>query len=205
MPKDADFERYYAPDRAAWRAWLAAYHATAPGVWLIYYKQGSGKTRVPYADAVEEALCFGWIDSRPNKLDDERYMQLFSPRKPKSPWSRLNKERAERLIDAGLMAPAGLAAIEAAKADGSWAAYDDIEALAMPPDLATAFAANPQAERLFAAFSASDTKQLLWWVTSAKRPETRAKRIETVVAEAAQGRNPLAYRQRKRAAAQEDA
>src|SRR6185312_14358897 len=131
MPEFAGdpLERYYAKDRHEWRKWLEENAATSQGVWLIYYKQSSGKPCVPYAEAVEEALCFGWIDSRANALDDERSMQLFTPRKPKSPWSRLNKERIERLMREGRMTPAGLAKIEAAKRDGSWGAYDAVEAL----------------------------------------------------------------------------
>lgn len=103
MPKPrpmSEFERFYAPDRQTWRAWLEANHASSPGVWLIYYKKGSGQPRVSYDEAVEEALCFGWIDSLPNKLDEQRCMQLFSPRKPGSTWSKLNKDRVERLIAA---------------------------------------------------------------------------------------------------------
>lgn len=190
-------ERYYAEDRTAWRAWLERNHAISPGVWLIYYKQASGRPRVPYDEAVEEALCFGWVDSRPNKLDDERYMQLFSPRKPKSLWSRLNKERVARLTRRGLMTPAGLAVIDAAKRDGSWDAYDAIEALQTPEDLADALSANDAAHRHFAAFGASSKKQILWWIASAKRPETRQKRIAQIVAAAEQNRNPLAYRAKK--------
>ena len=109
MPQTSNdqLERYHARNRAEWRAWLEQHHATARGVWLIYAKQSSGQARVAYEEAVEEALCFGWIDSRPNVLDDERYMQLFSPRKPKSPWSKLNKQRVEKLIQQGLMTEAG--------------------------------------------------------------------------------------------------
>lgn len=192
MP-DQEYERFYAPDRQTWRAWLEEYHATSAGVWLIYYKQQSGKPRVAYADAVEEALCFGWIDSRPNTLDDESYMQLFSPRKPKSPWSKLNKERAERLIAQGLMTSAGLAVIEAAKQAGHWNAYDAIENLAVPADLDAALTEHPIAQVNFSAFSPTTKKQLLWWVASAKRPDTRAKRIGELVAAAAENRNPIAY------------
>jgi uncharacterized protein YdeI (YjbR/CyaY-like superfamily) len=180
-------EQFYAPDRAAWRAWLEAYHAVSPGIWLVYYKQGSGKPRVAYSDAVEEAMCFGWIDSRPNRIDDERYTQLFTPRKVKSPWSKLNKERVERLTAAGLMTPAGLAAVEAAKAGGLWTVYDAVEALAIPDDLAVALAAHPAAEARFTAFSPSSKKNILWWIESAKKPETRARRIDETVQMAAQG------------------
>jgi uncharacterized protein YdeI (YjbR/CyaY-like superfamily) len=193
---DQTYEQYYAPDRAAWRAWLQEHHLTAPGVWLIYYKKRSGKPRVVYADAVEEALCFGWIDSRPNTLDAERYAQLFTPRQVKSPWSRLNKERVERLIAQGLMAPAGLAAIEAAKQAGTWDSYDEIEDLRIPPDLQEAFAQNVEAQRHFTSFSPTTQKQLLWWLASAKRPETRARRLGQLVAAAAENSNPLAYRRK---------
>ena len=178
----------YAPDRAAWRAWLAKNGERALGVWLVYYKLGSGKSRVAYADAVEEALCFGWIDSRPNKIDDQRYRQLFTPRKAGSAWSRLNKERIGRLIESGLMTPAGLAKIEVAQADGSWERLDAIEAFQMPDDLRIALeTAAPSLER-FEAFSATSRKGMLAWVTQAKRPETRARRIAEIVSNALDGR-----------------
>ena len=193
MSTSANLERYYARDRQEWRAWLEQHHATASGVWLIYYKQQSGQPRVSYAEAVEEALCFGWIDSRPNALDDERYMQFFSPRKAKSPWSKLNKQRVERLIQQGLMMPAGFAAIEAARKNGMWDAYDEIEALSMPEELRSALEANETARTYFEAFSNSTKKQLFWHVASAKRPETRAKRVELIVAAAEQNKNPLQY------------
>lgn len=192
---DKKYEQFYAKDRHEWRAWLEANHATAPGIWLIYYKKESGKPRVDYADAVEEALCFGWVDSKPNMLDDERYMQLFSPRKAKSPWSKLNKSRVEKLIAQGLMMPAGLEKIEAAKQDGSWTAYDAIEELAVPPDLEEALAENEAARINFDAFPPSSKKNILWWIESAKRPETRAKRIEETVRLAAQNIKANHYRQ----------
>lgn len=186
-------EQYYAPNREAWRSWLVERHASSPGVWLVYYKKNARKPTVRYDEAVEEALCFGWIDSRPNVLDDERYMQLFSPRKPKSPWSKLNKERVERLIQGGRMTAAGLAVIEASKKDGSWHAYDAIEALRVPDDLRQAFAMNTTAREHFESFSKSTKKQLLWHIESAKRPETRAKRIAGIVFAAAEKKTPLAY------------
>jgi uncharacterized protein YdeI (YjbR/CyaY-like superfamily) len=164
-------------------------------VWLIYYKKESGKPRVAYDEAVEEALCFGWVDSRPNALDEERYMQLFSPRKPKSPWSKLNKERAEKLIEQGLMTAAGLGKIEAAQRDGSWNRYDAVEDLTMPDDLASALAANPTANANFNAFSSSSKKVILWWIASAKRPETRLKRIQETVTLAAKNIKANHYRQ----------
>ena len=188
-----DFERVEFKEREAWRAWLAANHARSPGVWLIYSKKATGTSRLAYAEAVEEALCYGWIDSRPNALDEERAMQLFTPRKPGSPWSRVNKERIARLIETGAMAAPGQAKIDAAQRDGSWAAYDAIEDLIVPADLAAALAADPAAEAGYAAFGVSTKKQLLWWIASAKRPETRAKRVAETTAGAAESRNPIAY------------
>jgi uncharacterized protein YdeI (YjbR/CyaY-like superfamily) len=184
--------------RQEWRDWLQANHAAAPGVWFIYHKQSSGKQRISYDDAVEEALCFGWIDSLTKKVDDERYRQLFTPRKPKSPWSKPNKARVEKLLRAGLMAAPGLAKVEAARQDGSWNALDDIDALTIPADLREALAANPTAERHFHAFSPSAKKGILWHIASAKRPETRLKRIEQIVAAAEVNQNPLAYTPKKR-------
>jgi uncharacterized protein YdeI (YjbR/CyaY-like superfamily) len=188
----AEPDTVHPTDRRQWRDWLAANHATATGVWLVTYKASSGKPGLAYDEAVEEALCFGWIDGRRDTLDAERSKQYFAPRRPGSPWSAPNKRRLERLIEQGQMAPAGLAMIEAAKRDGSWTAYDAVEALQVPPDLAAALAADPTARDRFAAFGRSAKKQLLWWVASAKRPETRAKRVAEVVAAAAEDRNPLA-------------
>jgi len=190
--------QYYARDRKEWRIWLENNAATSPGVWLIYYKQQSGQPRVSYDEAVEKALCFGWIDSRPNAIDAERYMQLFSPRKAKSPWSKTNKIRVEKLIEQGLMTEAGFKAIEAAKQNGFWNIYDAIEAQEMAADFAQALAANTTARQNFEAFSDSSKKQILWYIESAKRPETRLKRIEQVVEAAEQNTNPLQYTARKK-------
>ena len=130
---------------------------------------------------MEEALCFGWIDSKPAKLDDERSMLWFAPRKAKTNWSKLNKDRVEKMIKAGLMAPAGLAKVEAAKKDGSWNALDGVEALEIPPDLAKALSKNKTAKEYFEAFPRSVKRGILEWILNAKRPETRAKRIEETV------------------------
>ncbi|HEX2619420.1 MAG TPA: YdeI/OmpD-associated family protein [Phototrophicaceae bacterium] len=179
-------ERVYTKDRQEWRAWLEQNHATAPGVWLIYYKKETGKPYFDHGDAVEEALCFGWIDSVRNTNDDESYLQFFSPRKAKSPWSKLNKTRVEMLIAEGLMTPAGLEKIEIAKQNGAWASYDAVEELTVPNDLAAALSENETARVNFEAFSPSSKKSILWWIESAKRPETRAKRIEETVRLAAE-------------------
>jgi uncharacterized protein YdeI (YjbR/CyaY-like superfamily) len=186
---------YHPNTRADWRAWLEKHHATATGVWFVYYKKESGKTRVSYDDAVEEALCFGWIDSVQRVLDAKRTMLRFSPRKPKSAWSKLNKGRVGRLTRLGLLAPAGLAKIEAAKSDGSWHALDAIERLVMPPDLRAALTANPEAARNFAAFPPSSKKIILGWIATAKRPETRKKRVTETVRQAAKNLKANHYRQ----------
>ena len=181
--------------REAWRKWLEKHHASAPGIWLIYDKKSTGRRQLTYAEAVEEALCFGWIDSRPNKIDDDHYKQLFSPRKPGSVWSKINKERIEKLIAQGLMTPAGLALVEAAKQDGTWNALDAIDQMEMPPDLAEALAAAPKADQHFSAFSNSSKRIILWWIASARKPETRSKRIAETVRLAAQNLKANHYRQ----------
>ena len=170
--------------RAEWRTWLEKNHTRTEGVWLIKYKKATGKPRVDYEESVEEALCFGWVDSKGNKLDDERSMRWFAPRKKGSGWSRPNKERVERLIKAGLMAPAGLAKVGAAKKDGSWNVLDAVEALEIPPDLAKAFSKNRTAKKFFDAFPRSVKRAILEWISNAKKPETRAARILDTVTKA---------------------
>jgi uncharacterized protein YdeI (YjbR/CyaY-like superfamily) len=155
--------------RKAWRAWLEQNHARREGVWLINYKKETGKPRLEYEEAVEEALCYGWIDSKPGKLDEERSMLWFAPRKAKSGWSRINKERIERLIQDGLMQPAGLARIEAAKQDSSWSALDAIELLEFPSDFEIALRANPAAREYFEAFPRSVKRGILEWIINAKK------------------------------------
>ncbi len=162
---------------AEWRAWLEQHHERAQGIWPVSYKKATGKPRMAYAESVEQALCFGWIDSVANKLDVERSMLWFAPRKPGSGWSRVNKERIERLLSADLMHPAGLAKIAAAKQDGSWSALDAVENLEIPADLAAALAVYPAARGHFDAFPRSVKRAILEWITAAKRAETRAKRI----------------------------
>lgn len=164
--------------RAEWRAWLEANHASSPGVWLISYKKASGKARFEYEEAVEEALCFGWVDSKPSKLDEERAMLWFAPRKVGSGWSKPNKERVEKLSALKLMAPAGLAKVDAAKQDGSWNALDAVEALEIPADLAAALANYPTASEHFTAFPRSVKRGILEWISNAKTVATRAKRVE---------------------------
>jgi len=175
------------PHRAAWRRWLEERHPQRDAVWLVFHKKASDGTSPSYEEAVEEALCFGWIDSTVNRLDERRTLQLFAPRRPSSTWSRSNKERVARLERDGLLAPAGIAAIEVAKANGSWTALDAVERLEVPPDLVGALDADPAARESWDGFSPSSRKAILWWITSAKRPETRAKRVEQTARMAAKG------------------
>lgn len=171
--------------RAAWRGWLKAHHRQSESIWLVTYKKGKGP-HVPWADIVEEALCFGWVDSLPRKLDERRSMLLVSPRKPGSAWSALNKSRAEAMIAAGKMTKAGQAMIDAAKADGTWTKLDAVEALIVPPDLAAAFRKHKDAAANFSAFPRSARRGILEWIIQAKRPETRARRVDETARLAAQ-------------------
>jgi uncharacterized protein YdeI (YjbR/CyaY-like superfamily) len=175
--------------RAAWRTWLAAHQEQATGVWAVTTKRGSlqvGDEFVSARDLNEECLCFGWIDSRPAKVDDRRSALLCTPRKPRSGWSKVNKDRLERLLVAGLVAPRGLAVIDAAKADGSWSALDDVDQLVEPPDLAAALAEAVGARRHWDAFPPSARGGILEWIQSAKRAETRAARVDETARLAAQ-------------------
>jgi len=176
----ASLEQVYVADRAAWRQWLATHHATSPGIWLVFDKKSSRPDRLAYVDAVEEALCYGWIDSTVRTLDDARYVQLMAPRKPKSTWAATNKARVERLIAQGMMAAPGLASIERAKANGSWSSLDAVEAMVVPDDLTKALRALPDAAKNFAAFSPSARKAYLHWISQAVRAETRAHRVAHV-------------------------
>lgn len=161
--------------RSLWREWLAAHHERADGVWLISYKKATGKPRFDYDEAVEEALCFGWVDSKPNKLDQDRSMLWFAPRKSGTGWSRPNKERVERLFTMGLMHPAGLKKVEAAKADGSWSALDDVENLVIPSDLEAALNTYANAAKYFREFPRSAKRGILEWIAQAKTESTRSK------------------------------
>jgi uncharacterized protein YdeI (YjbR/CyaY-like superfamily) len=176
-----DFPKVEVRSQAQWRAWLEKNFGQAESIWLVSYKKHRPEYHVPYDALVEEALCFGWVDSRTRALDGDRTMLLMSPRRAGSGWSKVNKERVARLIAEKRMRPPGLAKIEQAKRDGAWTALDGIEALEIPPDLAAALAANKKARDHFEAFNRSAKKVILMWVTSAKRPETRAQRIAETV------------------------
>ena len=176
--------------RAEWRAWLERHHASHPAIWLATWKKNTPHY-MTYADVVEEALCFGWIDSTARALDQQRSMLLLAPRKPKSVWSALNKRRIEDLEKRGLMTAAGRAKIESAKADGSWSALDAVEALEMPADLAKAL--GRKGRTTFDSWPPSLRKQSLYWITQAKRPETRAKRVAEVADAAKRGERPARW------------
>ncbi len=166
----------------AWDAWLATHHADSPGLWLKIAKKGSAGTSISYSEALDVALCHGWIDGQKGRHDDDYWLQRFTPRKPGSNWSKINTERAEALIASGRMMPAGLREVEQAQADGRWQrAYESQSRIAVPEDLARALAANPRARDFFATLDGTNRYAVLYRISSAKRPETRAKRIDTFV------------------------
>jgi uncharacterized protein YdeI (YjbR/CyaY-like superfamily) len=174
--------------REAWRDWLTEHHRDIDGVWLARWTKASGMAPVDYEAIVEEALCFGWIDGLVHTLGDGRQAHLMTPRRAGSGWSRSNKDRVDRLVAEGRMTDAGMEVIRAAQADGSWSMQDAAEALIEPHELAAALDANPAARRQWDAFPRSPRRALIWWVMSAKRPETRARRVAHIVQEAAEGR-----------------
>ncbi len=175
---------YYPKNRNEWRKWLQKNHSSEQNVWLIMYKKETGILSVSYEEVVEEALCFGWIDSKSNKRDDESRFLYIATRKPRSPWSALNKSRIDRLIKENKMTAAGLDKIKIAKKDGSWKMLDKIEALEMPAVLVKAFAKNKKGLANFEKFPPSVKKQLFFWVDSAKTTLTKEKRIVEIITSA---------------------
>lgn len=184
-----DYEVFHAETLHGLRAWLAVWHDASPGMWFVSWKADTGRPAVSYDDLVEELLCWGWIDSTVNTLDDERLLQLCTPRRSRSTWSRLNRERVRRMDQAGRMQPAGWAAVEVAKENGWWTITDPVEDLVVPDDLRAALDAEPAAAAFFDdQVPPSAKKGMLWQVYSAVRPATREKRIALIVSEAAEGR-----------------
>jgi uncharacterized protein YdeI (YjbR/CyaY-like superfamily) len=170
-------------DTDAWDAWLTAHAADSPGLWLKIAKKGSAGRSISYSDALDVALCHGWIDGQKGRLDDEYWLQRFTPRKPGSKWSKINTERAAALIESGRMRPAGLREVERAQGDGRWEqAYESQSRVTVPEDLARALAANQRARAFFATLDSTNRYAILYRIGTAKRPETRAKRIDTFVA-----------------------
>ena len=181
-----EFAEFQAADLPTWHQWLARNHKTSDGLWLILSKKDSGISSVNLDDAIDEALCYGWIDSVPNKVDDKRFKVLFSPRNPKSNWSMVNKQRISRLLQQRRIQPAGQKMIDLAKKSGTWTALDDIENLVIPPDLAIALHENPPAKANFEAFPRSVKRGILEWIFNAKKPQTRERRILETATLAAQ-------------------
>jgi uncharacterized protein YdeI (YjbR/CyaY-like superfamily) len=183
MPKTSPSpsNQFYARDRKIWREWLTKNHAEAKNIWLVLYHKESGRPSVTYDEAVEEALCFGWIDSKPNKRDSESSYLFFTRRNPKSNWSKTNRERAERMIEQGLMTSSGMESITLAKKTGTWTALEEVQKSVIPPDLKEAFATRPMAEKNFNEFPQSSKRIILEWIMNAKKSETRQKRIEETV------------------------
>jgi uncharacterized protein YdeI (YjbR/CyaY-like superfamily) len=187
----ADYPDVKPTSRKAWRAWLQKQHAASSGVWLVFAKKNSRIPTVSYAEAVEEALCFGWIDGLMHPVDDTFYKQLFTPRKPKSKWAASNKARVEKMIAAGLMTDAGMKLVELAKQTGTWDALTAVDTTTVPPDFKRALNATAGAKKGFDAYTPGVKKQCLSYIHDAKRPETRAKRINLIVESASEGRKPF--------------
>lgn len=181
MAPKSNTPSFHANTRKEWRKWLDKYSESEKFVWLIIYHKSSATKSVDYEEAVEEALCFGWIDSVRNKRDSESSYLYFAPRKPKGNWSTSNKERVARLIKDGLMTPRGQALIDLAKQTGTWDTLTDAQNAVIPDDLQKLFAKNKTAFKNFQAFSASSKRLILEWIATAKRPETRKQRIEQTV------------------------
>jgi len=179
--------------RQDWRNWLQVNHKTEQSVWVIYYKMKAGIQTMTWSEAVDEALCFGWIDSVRKTVDDEKFIQFFCKRKPTSGWSKINKANVQRLINDGMMTPAGHESIERAKQNGSWKILDEVEELVIPKDLEKAFKTHKGSKAFFVGLSKSVKKMMLQWIVLAKRPETRKKRIDEIVELAAQKLKPKQF------------
>ncbi len=183
-------EIFYPTSQTAWRKWLEENHLSKQSVWLVYYAKSSEKPSITWSDAVDEALCFGWIDSKKIKIDEETSHQFFSKRKPKSTWSKINKEKVQQLIENGLMTQAGLDSIETAKQNGSWTILDEVEKLIIPDDLEKAFKNHRGSKDYFLSLSKSIRKIMLSSLVLARRPETRQKRIVEIVENAKRSLKP---------------
>jgi uncharacterized protein YdeI (YjbR/CyaY-like superfamily) len=188
-----DAVTYYPENNNQWRKWLIKHHLQQEGVWVILYKKQANKPTISWSEAVDEALCFGWIDSIKKTLDAERSIQFFSKRKPKSTWSKINKQKVQKLIEAGKMAPAGFESIKIAQQNGSWSLLDEVEALAIPDDLEQAFTQHKGSKEYFSGLSKSLKKMMLQWIVLAKQPTTRQKRIDEIAAHAGQGQKPKQF------------
>jgi uncharacterized protein YdeI (YjbR/CyaY-like superfamily) len=193
MPQK-EIEIYCPKSGAAWRKWLEKKHQSEQSVWLVYYRTATKIPSLTWSEAVDEALCFGWIDSTKKTIDKERYMQYFSPRKPSSTWSKVNKDKVAKLTQNKQMKQAGFDCIETAKQNGNWSLMDDVENLIVPADLEMALKNNESAMEFYESQSKSIKKILLYWVVVAKRTETRNKRITEIIESAAEGLKPKQFR-----------
>lgn len=189
-----DAEEICPKDQQEWRQWLELNHLKKDAVWLIFYRKTSPNYNLSWSASVDESLCFGWIDSTKRTIDKERYKQYFTKRKPKSNWSKINKDKVEFLIDKGLMAEAGLKSIEIAKENGSWTFLDAVENLEIPQDFMQALTQHKGATAYFESLSKSDKKILLYWIVSAKRASTRRERIMEIAENAGQALKPKRFR-----------
>lgn len=189
MQKD-EIEIFYPTSKLAWRKWLEKNHLSKQAVRLVFYIKASDKKSITWSEAVEVALCFGWIDSKKVKIDEESSHQFFSRRKSNSTWSKINKQKVLQLIENGLMTEAGHKSIEIAKQNGSWTILDEVEELMVPKDLEMELKSRPSSERFFIGLSRSVKKAILQWLVLAKRPETRQKRIAEIVDLAGQQQKP---------------
>lgn len=189
-----EVEEFYPKSKKDWRKWLESNHENKDSVWLIFYRVKSPKFNLSWSDSVDEALCFGWIDSVKKSIDGEKYKQYFSKRKEKSIWSKINKEKVKTLIDQNLMQKNGFKSIEIAKENGSWNILDDVEDLKVPNDLKEEFKHHVGSFDFFNNFSPSVKKILLHWVISAKRTETRKKRISEIAENAGKNLRPKQFR-----------
>ncbi len=189
----SEIETFTPASANEWRQWLKKNHATKKSVWLIFYKKDSGKPYIPWTEAVDEALCYGWVDSKRQSVDDMSFRQFFCRRKPNSIWSKINKEKIAHLTATGKMRKAGLEVVNRAKENGSWTLLDDVEEMMIPKDLEKAFRAHPGSKKFYQAQTKSIQKIMLGWIALAKREETRQKRIEEIASLAAQGKKPKQF------------
>lgn len=187
-------EIYCPANKQEWRNWLEQNHKAKSAVWLVLHKKESNTKNLNWSEAVDEALCYGWIDSVKKAIDSKTYKQYFGKRQPNSTWSKVNKKKVEALIDAGLMTEAGLKSIEIAKQNGSWFILDSVENTEIPADLDTILKRNPEARAYFLGLSKSVKKAILQWLVLAKRPETRQKRIDEIAENALEKRRPKQFR-----------
>jgi uncharacterized protein YdeI (YjbR/CyaY-like superfamily) len=191
--QEKEIKTFCPTNRKEWRQWLQENHTSQLSVWLVQYKKKSNMPTLSWSDAVDEALCFGWIDSIRKTIDNEKFIQFFSPRKPKGTWSRVNKEKTKQLIELGFMTKAGFESIERSKQNGSWTILDEVEELIIPKDLLKEFKIKSGSEDYFLSLSKSVRKAILQWLVMAKRPETRAIRIAEIVEMASQGKKPKQF------------